>query len=667
MLERRTAGPGFEEMMRVKIIDFGSARFIEGPVSEEDDDCIRFARHIADFYNFIKDREDLLTKADRRLLETIPQLVDLMLDPNPLRRLRVPRDIYTEYGALKIASGMPPSKPGKLEDPFAFISAEEIRSEAMFHQLFSKEFPWYSDIEGPSAATIVGPRGCGKSMIFRSMRMKTKLLGPKPNTIRGDSYVGFVVPCNAEFSLRFSHLPADLLKRRAREIIHFFNMIVAREILTSLDVAQRNVPEIVPIDSNGLWRAFELVRPVVNNGSGEAFLQHMSPLVLTASLVSEEIERTYDAISKDDPIQRISQPTFLRELVELLRQELGFLRDRTFFFLLDDYSVPKVPKAIQEVLNVIVWDRNPLYRFKVSCSPFGLVPSTQAEDFSLEEREYIEINLGTEYMLREPTRLGANFLADVIDRRLRPAGIKKSIRDILGPSVYPKSSLGKSLKDESSRRSTYYHGFDCVVNLCSGDVSTMLGLCREIFAGARRQNVDLEGPDPIAPTIQHTAITTFSRRFLRQILDIPVHGRQLFQIVNAFGTISQQLLYHHPGVAKGEGRPLDPYELLRIEVDERFPLKDETERTFRCLQKWDIFIDAAAGRSRRMTLSRKVVLRKIFCPAFKTTLSSSESMTLSAEELKWFLTEPEYFKKRYLERRLPSEEGDIEEAEQLWL
>jgi len=58
------------------------------------------------------------------------------------------------------------------------------------------------------------------------------------------------------------------------------------------------------------------------------------------------------------------------------------------------------------------------------------------------------------------------------------------------------------------------------------------------------------------------------------------------------------------------------------------------------LQRYCIFIDADESRSRRNTLSSRVILRRIFCPAFRIALVNSECWTLSRQRWEAFCDDP---------------------------
>src|SRR5690606_20092137 len=112
---------------------------------------------------------------------------------------------------------------------------------------------------------------------------------------------------------------------------------------------------------------------------------------------------------------------------------------------------------------------------------------------------------------------------------------------------------------------------------------------------------------------------------------------------------ARRLLEEYPLVSHGDGRE-EPYRLLRIELDEAFSgdvesahennAVDDALDLWKLIQRHCIFIDADEGRSRRHTLSSRVVLRRIFCPAFRIGLVNSESYTVSRQEWKAFCADP---------------------------
>ena len=170
----------------------------------------------------------------------------------------------------------------------------------------------------------------------------------------------------------------------------------------------------------------------------------------------------------------------------------------------------------------------------------------------------------------------------------------------------------------------------------------------------------------IRPRSQDAVIQAYSHQYIGKIKGIPEHGDELFSIVDAFGSMSGRLLREYPWLERDETRR-DPYRLIRIELDEGLAQSarkemtdlapdgqdvidsmDRATRLLMLLQRHCIFIDAEESRSRRNTLASKMILRRIFCPAFRTTLVNSESFTLDRSKWDEFCNDPKGFADRYV-------------------
>jgi hypothetical protein len=192
----------------------------------------------------------------------------------------------------------------------------------------------------------------------------------------------------------------------------------------------------------------------------------------------------------------------------------------------------------------------------------------------------------------------------------------------------------------------YYHGWDTICNLCTGDVSNILELLNRMFeeCAVKKNTMKIVPADH-----QDSVIEGYARQYIAKIKGIPGYGERLFLIVDAFGHMARRLLEEYPAVMHGEGRE-EPYRLLRIELDEAYRevvdsaygsvANGDASELWKLLQRYCIFIDADEGRSRRNTLSSRVLLRRIFCPAFRIGLVNSECFTLSQQEWQAFAADP---------------------------
>lgn len=188
------------------------------------------------------------------------------------------------------------------------------------------------------------------------------------------------------------------------------------------------------------------------------------------------------------------------------------------------------------------------------------------------------------------------------------------------------------------------------MDLCTGDYSEMIRMVGEIF-----QEAGVESNTStriIPPATQNRVIERVSREYLSRIRHIRPDGQKLYEIVNAFGELSKMLLYTHPLVGQGTDRKgkvrKDPYDLLNIYVDDFTKAMSAAKLTWERLQKASIFVDIEVAPSLRRPISDRATLRRIYCPAFGTALTSSERLQLTKRQFEQFIDTPDEFCQRYL-------------------
>ncbi len=135
-----------------------------------------------DHYFYDKLIEDFLPK---KILESNKTIGDFVR--NPRRLLDHLKSIRENYKSESIQ--LPVMLP--LRNPFDYLSCEEMGdSFEVLQTLYSKNFPGYDDLLQRTNTILTGPRGCGKTTIFRNLSLKTQLLGGKKRIIDAlDDYI----------------------------------------------------------------------------------------------------------------------------------------------------------------------------------------------------------------------------------------------------------------------------------------------------------------------------------------------------------------------------------------------------------------------------------------------------------------------------------------------
>jgi tRNA A-37 threonylcarbamoyl transferase component Bud32 len=631
---------------RYVVIDFSEAHPVSAAQEGLRKDLECFGGHLRRFSDAIYRRGEL-SRDDEKVLKAIAHIPGLLngISAETVGAARPSAVLRRFEEGLASAEEV----PRKLRSPFDSLSAEDITNDALLAELCFTESRWAAQMEIPGNVLLVGPRGCGKSMMFRRFRLKTKVAAEKTSEMRDDKYVGFYLPCESLFFNRFSDLTEGIVDRNRDALVLFFNMAVTAEVMSTLAVlpdflgpvtsrAAEAVRELVQEEVDILWDALRFPQAITN----------ISDVGYYAERVMCHVRRE---IAYGNSVAARGSTDFPSRLVEVVKAHLPSLSPRLFIFFLDDYTEERVPVALQKVLHPIVCQRSGNLCFKISAHMFGSMYSFP-QNLALDEgRNIAVINLGSQYLNRDRKRAEGQALVQIMNQRFAQCeGYQGTIEQWLGDTCFPDDkSLNRALHDPETRKDVKYHGIQCLQELCTGDISEMIRVVGDIFqeAAVRPNSI----PRRIAPEEQDKAIRSVSRDFVGRVRHIRPDGQKLFEVLTAFGDLSQQLLYDRELVGQGtdaHGNPRqDPCDLLTIYVDSLTKASAKARRIWERLQRASIFVDIRLAPSQRAVIADRATLRRVYCPAFSTTLTSSEHLQLTKVQFERFTESPGEFCTEY--------------------
>ena len=666
MLERPAPGMLSDEL-RVKIIDTGSLKPLDRPTKKEKDDHRHFVEHLITIHNAIQ-RKKLIPVKDQRFLKECLKLYDSMLDDDPSNALKSPEAIKSQFSlAYTRATVWRTARSLTLNSPFEYISAEHIADDRLLVKIFAQSCPWLEKVDGPDPCLVTGPRGCGKSTIFRWLSLKAHLHKPS-SEVESFRISGFYVSCSSDLQNRLSWIKTEALaeKKFRREIIHYFNLILAREVVQTLcSIRDRE-------DRETFWGLGYIQEERIHNYlkdslmSSHLVMQGVSRLQQALELLELEMFRCHVKMLQGLNLEWTTPETFLGDFTTLLSKEITFFRERPIAFLLDDFSTHRLPTPVQIVLNRIIWERRDTHIFKLSSEKYGAKLSDSHDATIDPSREMVEVDCGREYLALDDSNQkekAREFARELLANRLRAANYSGTPEQLLGPSKWEEGSLARALRErkqkETGRKDDHYHGLECIADLCSGDISHLLLVYRKIF---ERGGVSQDTTNCVPKYIQHRAIEDVSRDLFETIKNHHPFGLRMYAIVREFGNLVKQILMKGRLIKQGDR--LVPPQCPRIEVDQDYSTPDddlnrEQADLKRELVRRAIFIEMEAGRSRRDSVTTlRWQLRRVFLPAFAASLSKNDAIKWKPADFKFFLLDPKESCNR--EWQIKAKEDDLQ-------
>jgi len=529
-----------------------------------------------------------------------------------------------------------------LSSPFDYLSCEQIGdSHGLLRSLYSNKFLGVTQIEDRNNLVLTGPRGCGKTTVFKSLSLQHRLL-VSDEYLSTIPYIGIYYRCDDLYGT----FPRYEIPSRTEAIdlpMHFISATLISQVLETIE-------QWTSVSFPDQFRELESKLTPITEPSGNTF-----EALKFAMAKQRKRARLKHRFTYDHPMEGLWGPDILPTVCAAILRQFPSLDNRPFYFFVDDYSMPKITLDLQKNLNRLFMQRTSCCFFKLSTeSPVSYARSDIDGKSYVEGREFQLLNLGLVFLHAKPDEKLA-FIEDVFARRFGAVeGYPvKTLLELLGESDSRSyNDIARAIRNDKKLNVWGRHSLS---ELCSGDVFYLIGLVGRMIEDAGGASALKTSPavPKLRKEIQADAIRSEAGSFLQGLRGTS-NGEHLVHVVTAFAVVAFSYLKFRD--SKNESSS-PPYLASRIEPYEDLNLGKEALSVYRELLRYSLFIEDPRGKSRRGKVVPRLYLRRCLLPHFGLTFSRRDSVELEPSEIEGLLLNPNKFEDAYRLRKPFSEYG----------
>lgn len=380
---------------------------------------------------------------------------------------------------------------------------------------------WLAEIHSGGPVVITGMRGCGKTMLLRSLQLHARIISSSRDSSNAneqksllikDGYLGVFASARhlgyGPYGPSGNGADKDVVSDFFARLFIVYAMAICDALVHLEEVHPGSVADSAPQDLGQIvFGQLGRPNPLVRESSLDDFQSH---LVLDAELWSGNF------LSDKLIAEPWSAFVLLAKSVQNTLQNIG---SPQILFLLDDVSTRYLkPRQIESVVSTLLL-QDPACAFKITSETqtfFLSIKSPAQINLASDERDYTSFDLGSKVLEQlKDSKRGETFLSEILKRRMLALGgdfEKLTPKAVLGDK--PLAQIARDICAGSAskpKEKNIYHGFSALRGVCIGDLGSVIALFQEIL------NHSADGILPVPTKKQHQVYEVFCSNQLFQL------------------------------------------------------------------------------------------------------------------------------------------------------
>ncbi len=524
--------------------------------------------------------------------------------------------------------------------------------------LVDPEGDWQRRASSKGPLIVTGMRGCGKTMLLRSLQFHARAMQKRDETeeqviarLQSDGFVGLFV--SAQILVDSGTVEGTPNNKLFARLLLAYALEATRSLAHLKDIKAELVspqsPKLISDALSDLLTDFQIEVP----GNSIERFEHVL------------VRKLLEVIKPDNSCTLDIHPSkAFPALAIAIAQCSKIWTETRILFLLDDVSTRYLePSKIEEIFSAIIFqntDQGTDCAFKLTSETqtiFLSLKSLGGVEYAAHWRDFETFDLGAEVYRRLKGKGGKAFIGEILSQRSQyyPSHPKAHPSVILGDKKL--NTLAAEIVANaaaSSRRKSIYAGISALKAVCVGDIGSVISIYESILHQGKAVH-------PVSAEVQSQVFQDHCSRHL-YVLDR--RGSQLKNTAKSFASASHRAMIN--SYRKGETRGLRQYTSIYVNVSAE-EAGNQSEQLRELVDAGVFVFHGGTPRSKTEhsdpVQQFKLVFRKIYGLADFIPLADRDRFELTGADLSQWLSAPTQGAD-LLNRNLGSEIDDEYEADE---